>query len=538
LLESRIPGVSSPGIRLSLAVLALAGIALSDEARPPSTWLDAGNGIHNTRHQAGETILQAGNVSRLETKWVFQTAGSVSATPAVDEDSVYVPDWGGRIHRIDRETGASVWSRSVSELTGVSRNFSRTTPAVAGGTLVFGDQGGYRLRGARVFAVDKSGGNLLWSRSIDPHPSAFVTQSPVAHQRRVYVGVSSFEEAHAAAIRDYPCCDFRGSVAAIDLETGSVLWQTLTVPDVPGYSGNAVWGSTPVVDVLRGSLYVTTGNNYSVPASVAACVEAATRAAPGVAADVRQCIEDGNHFDSVIALDLSTGALKWARPLVPFDAWTVACVFELVNPENCPSPRGPDHDIGQGPMLFASGDRELLAVGQKNGRMHALEPATGETVWETQVGPPGDVGGILWGSATDSERVYVANVNSLHARWELIRNGQGTGRFTERGFWSALDAKTGTILWQTTDPNRSRAEGAVTVANGVVFGGSMEKRARKPTMFALDAVTGEILWRFASGASVNSGPAVVDGVVYWGSGYPRLKTGSANDKLYAFTLPE
>ena len=38
-------------------------------------------------------------------------------------------------------------------------------------------------------------------------------------------------------------------------------------------------------------------------------------------------------------------------------------------------------------------------------------------------------------------------------------------------------------------------------------------------MFALDARTGKIVWSFAAGSSVNAGPAVVDGVVYWGSGY-------------------
>jgi polyvinyl alcohol dehydrogenase (cytochrome) len=244
----------------------------------------------------------------------------------------------------------------------------------------------------------------------------------------------------------------------------------------------------------------------------------------------------------VVALDLETGAVKWARVLLPYDAWTVSCAFNLVNPENCPSPHGPDHDIGQGPMLFEvegpdGSPRELLGVGQKNGMYRALDPATGEIVWETRVGPAGDVGGLMWGSATDSERVYAASVNSLEERWELVENGKGTGRFTERGFWSAVDARTGTILWQTTDPNRSRAEGPVTVANGVVFAGSMERGRRRPTMFALSAETGKILWRFASGGSVNSGPAVVDGVVYWGSGYPPIKAGAGNNKLFAFALP-
>jgi polyvinyl alcohol dehydrogenase (cytochrome) len=61
-------------------------------------------------------------------------------------------------------------------------------------------------------------------------------------------------------------------------------------------------------------------------------------------------------------------------------------------------------------------------------------------------------------------------------------------------------------------------------------------------MFALDAATGKVLWRYPSGGSVNAGAVVVDGVVYWGSGYSNLpaikwfvgykKTG----KFYAFSL--
>jgi len=65
----------------------------------------------------------------------------------------------------------------------------------------------------------------------------------------------------------------------------------------------------------------------------------------------------------------------------------------------------------------------------------------------------------------------------------------------------------------------------------------MERRRARPTMFALSAERGKILWKFASGGSVNSGPAVVDGVVYWGSGYPPFKAGSRNNKLFAFALP-
>ena len=56
--------------------------------------------------------------------------------------------------------------------------------------------------------------------------------------------------------------------------------------------------------------------------------------------------------------------------------------------------------------------------------------------------------------------------------------------------------------------------------------------------YALDGATGEILWAWPAGSSVNSGPAIVNGSVYWGSGYSegRCVEGSGNNQLFAFTI--
>jgi polyvinyl alcohol dehydrogenase (cytochrome) len=98
------------------------------------------------------------------------------------------------------------------------------------------------------------------------------------------------------------------------------------------------------------------------------------------------------------------------------------------------------------------------------------------------------------------------------------------------GAWSALDVTTGKILWQTADPTSGAIDrGSVTVANGVMYVGS-----NSGEMYALDATTGKILWKFASGGTVIDGPSIVDGALYWGSGYHLAGTG--NNKVYAFTL--
>jgi polyvinyl alcohol dehydrogenase (cytochrome) len=86
----------------------------------------------------------------------------------------------------------------------------------------------------------------------------------------------------------------------------------------PGYTGAAVWSSTPVVDEERGALIVTTGNNYSVPA--------------GSQEETSNTISAGNYVDSVVALDLKSGAVKWAQsPRQVADTWNVGNLFGTVH---------------------------------------------------------------------------------------------------------------------------------------------------------------------------------------------------------------
>ena len=88
------------------------------------------------------------------------------------------------------------------------------------------------------------------------------------------------KEEGLAGTAGYVCCTFRGAVVALDVRTGQILWKTYMVPsnngggdiNLPGfYSGNGVWGSSPVVDTQRGLLYFGTANNFSAPPGV--CLE-------------------------------------------------------------------------------------------------------------------------------------------------------------------------------------------------------------------------------------------------------------------------
>lgn len=494
-------------------------------------WSFAGGNRTNTRHAASEHDISPATVGDLEVAWVAETGGDVSATPAVDDEQVYVPDWAGNLYAIDRDTGEVNWSRTITSYTGIPGDKARVTPAIYGEVLVLGNQGPFG-GGGNVFAVDKHTGDLLWSTQVDSHPAAIITQSATVFDGIAYVGTSSQEEAMAAIVPDYPCCSFRGSFAALDVDTGQILWQTFMAPQ--GYSGNAVWGSSPAVDTRRGSVYIATGNNYTVPDDVLACVDAAGDDPVAKAA----CLPADDHFDSILSLDLRTGAIRWATRALPYDAWTVDCIPFFGDGDNCPEPAGPDFDFGQAPALFdvrTSGGRrtQLVGAGQKSGQYWALDPATGAVRWVTQAGPGGTAGGLQWGSAVDGTRVYTANPNSNFIPWELPN-----GDVTVNGVWSALDAATGELLWQVPTPEAAAgfggtSSGPVTSANGVVFGCTLDATGH---MYALDAATGAELWSYESGGSCLSGAAVSDGDVFWGSGYSNFGFGTPNNQLYAFSL--
>ncbi len=303
-----------------------------------------------------------------------------------------------------------------------------------------------------------------------------------------------------------------------------------------------------VVDEARGTVFASTGNNYRAPFDAAPSSNPAMTYGQCLAGGGSEasCTSPDNHVNSVVALNLYTGSIKWANKLVtwnqPFvmdgsDSFNGDCLLPLygfpIGPQCPPSP-GPDCDFGSAPNLITyqtqTGPKTILGAGQKSGIYFALDPDTGVELWHTQVAPGSVIGGMEWGSASDGTRIYVQNANIFG-----IPTPSGSA-----GSWSALDPATGAILWQVPDPNGAIDIGPMTVANGVVYASSMASDPNAPTMLALDAATGQTLWSFASGVSVNAGATVVNGVVYWGSGYVHLgfpgMTGSlTTGKFFAFT---
>ena len=248
-------------------------------AAPPDCNADAGDwpmygqNVCNTRAASTTDPITVNNVSKLKVKWTYKAAGDISATPAVVGGQVYVPDWGGMLTRLDANSGAVVWSKSVGDLvgigdagiavdaggldTGATRAFaspvSRVTPVISGSNVIFGM--GSSQSNAIMAAVDKDTAAVKWVTPLDMHPTALITGSPALDGDLVYVGVSSGEEVAAWLVPNYPCCTFRGSVVAMSATTGKIKWKTYMIDDAAyykadgktpsGYSGVAIGAAHP-----------------------------------------------------------------------------------------------------------------------------------------------------------------------------------------------------------------------------------------------------------------------------------------------------
>lgn len=470
-------------------------------------WSGWGLNPENTRLQAAANAgLGAGDLEDLELKWAFGYPGAttVSTQPAVLGGRIYIGSPNG-IYALDARTGCAHWKFDTpGEVRGAILAAERADGSIA---LYAAD------RKAWVYALDAEKGTLLWKDKADDHPWAMITGSPKLHDGRLYVGVASFEEL-AGGSPSYECCTFRGSVLAYDVRSGERLWKSHVITDEPkptkklttgvqlyGPSGAAIW-SQPTVDTQRGVLYVTTGDSYSSPAAATS--------------------------DAVVAMDLDTGAIRWAMQATADDAFTTACVAPNADPvakEGC----GPDIDFGASAILRTLPDgRRVLLAGQKSGVLHALDPdANGKVLWQKRLSPGGVLGGIEWGFAADEDTVYVP----ISDVWET-RSMPG-----HAGGVYALRFADGSEVWNTpaAAPDCVDIAGcsagqpaAATLVPGVLFSPAMDGHVR-----AYDPATGKVIWDVdtkgehdtvngvpAHGGSIKgAGVTVVDGWVYVASGY-------------------
>ena len=479
-------------------------------------WNGWSPGLANTRYQSGDAAgLTIDQVRRLKLKWAFGFEGDLTAfaQPTVLDGQIFVGSAGGMVHALRTETGCLQWEFQAR---GPVRSAILAVPLGRRHTLLFGDQTGW------FYSLEADTGRLRWEKKVEEHDTARLTGAPVAHDGTVYVPVASWEETRSGN-PDYKCCTFRGSLVALRIRDGKLAWKTYTVPEPTangkerngvagmGPSGASIW-SAPTLDLKRNRIYVTTGDNFSAPATLTS--------------------------DAMLAMDLTTGRIMWSKQVTEGDVF--------------PSDRGPDFDFGSSAILVKTPEgRDLLLAGQKSGMVYAFDPdKMGEIVWQVRVGKGGTTGGVQWGMASDGQKVYAA-VSDIVGTRRPAANGMPAGRQLDPakgGGLTALRISDGIKAWgytpePCTTPGCSPAQsGAVTAIPGVVFSGSMDGHIR-----GFSVEDGRIIWDFDTvreyqtvngvaargGALDGPGAVVVKGMLFVNSGYARFG-GLPGNVLLAF----
>jgi polyvinyl alcohol dehydrogenase (cytochrome) len=515
--------------------LPVASASISDTRSPG--WNGFGAGTANARFQSTEAAgLSPADVPKLRLKWAFNLGDVTFARgqPVVVGNRLFAGSQANKLYSLDAKSGCVYWVfDTAAPIRGGVIGGLVAGPSGNASAVFFGDAA------ANAYAVDFASGKLLWKTRVEDHHAAMLTAVPNFYRGVVYFGVSSGEEGTAAA-PTVECCTFRGSVVALDGSTGKQIWKTYTIAEVPkpttktktgiqrwGPSGAGVW-STPTIDEKRDAIYVATGDNYSNPPTQTS--------------------------DAILALERATGKILWSRQMTAGDAYTVDC--DQAVKTNCPDSNGPDADFGQPPILVSlPNGKRALVIGQKSSVAHAIDPdQQGEVLWQRRLGKGGVLGGIQWGSAADSDQMYVAlsdvgfhmvtNPNAPNAFMIELDPAKGGGLFS-------LRLQTGEQVWNAVPPGcgtRTKCSpaqsGAVTAIPGVVFSGSVDGHLR-----AYRSDTGEVIWDFdtareydtvnggkARGGSLDGGgPAVAGGIVYVNSGNGSLG-GMPGNVLLAFSV--
>lgn len=484
-------------------------------------WNGWGADLMNTRFQSEkEARLSADQVPQLKLKWAFGFPSGVnaSAQPTVASGRVFVGSDNSHVYSVNAKTGCVYWSFLADSTvrTAISIGPVKGHPP-ARYAIYFGD---YR---ANVYAVNARTGKLLWKTKVDDHPLARITGPPLLNKDRLYVPVASTEES-ASAASDYPCCTFRGSLVALDANTGRQIWKTFTISETPkitgkkpdgtprwGPAGSAIW-SAPTIDAKQGVIYAATGNSYSEP--------------------------DGKTTDAILAFDMKTGRILWSIQDLANDIWIAGCGSGRRS-ANCPDEVGPDFDFGSSAILLRvlpNGHRVLIA-GQKSGNVWAHDPDhKGAILWKVGLarGPLTNIGLIVFGGTTDQHNSYFPLTSGGMAALNLTNGHQA--------WFNPLDSG------KNAEPPRQGPRGSSAAASsipGVIFFGDWGGVLR-----ALSAADGHEIWEYnmvrdyktvngvrAKGGSMGApGPVIAGGMVYVCSGYVggSSRNGTPGNVLLAF----
>jgi alcohol dehydrogenase (cytochrome c) len=532
-------------LRLVIAASVVCGPAVAEvtperlrnAADEPENWINYSSTYDNQRYSRLDEITRD-NVAGLELQWIWQANSleKFEATPLVVDGIVYTVQAPNDIVALDAATGRVFWSYHHEN----APNARTCCGLVNRGLAIHGETLFMGTIDAHLLAVDAVSGQLLWKTQIaDPGEFYSITMSPLVVGDKVMIGTGGGDGGA------------RGIIAAFDVATGAELWRFYTIPG-PGEPGNESWSGD---SWRRGGAAVWNHAAYDPETNLAFW----GTGNPAPVWDGRSRLGDNLYSDSVVALDVDTGKLAWAYQFTPHD--------EI------------DYDSTQVPILadveWEGRTRKAMLWANRNGLIYLLDRQTGEflngkpyvkVTWMDgfdEKGRPNQVlfptadgalfmphvhGASNWAPPAYSPRTELFYVS----HWEesaiiALADGEfprtaddnpqqtGMGAISQRPFFNdddeaygvvrAYDPETLDQVWEFRMADITWA-GTLATAGDLVFGGG-----REGYFFALDAESGELLWKESVGGQVNAGP-----MSFEVNGRQHIAVAAGN-ALFTFALP-
>jgi PQQ-dependent dehydrogenase (methanol/ethanol family) len=373
---------------------------------------------------------------------------------------------------------------------------------------------------AKLVALDAKTGAVKWETQIaDPEKGYSETMAPTVVDGKVLIGTNGGEYG------------IRGFLKAYDAKSGKLLWTFYTIPE-KGHEGvwaeNDATGRNMKRDIAAekkqfqtkgGGFYQTLGGGVWMTPAVDRKTKTVFFVVGNPSPDLYGAERPGDNLytDSMVAVDLGSGKIKWHYQYIAHDVW--------------------DLDAVSPPILTQAADKngkqvDVVIHGGKTGHVYVHERATGklirfsdamipqENMWvlPTPQGArmlPGANGGVEWSPMAFNPGTRLAYALNLHQPMtyhvEAANYPGGSklwlgGAFktipTEKqwGRLSAVNVDTGKVAWKY-DTEQPLIGGALATAGGLVFFGEGNGLFK-----ALDAKSGQLLWQYQAGAGVNAPP--------------------------------
>jgi len=511
------------------ASTAAAQITYQDLVKTDSANWYSYSGSYGAQRHSTLKQIDGGNVKNLAPKWVYHLVGNgqLEAVPVVADGVMYVSQ-PNEVHALDARTGRLVWKYQRGAPNGRNRGL-----AVAGHRVFLGTSDAF------LVALDSRNGALVWESKMPGSGTRYQGSAPLVLKDRVIVGTNS---------------PTGGAVDAYDMESGKLLWRWNAVPK-PGEPGSETWkddswkfGGGPTwlsgsYDPELNLIYWGTG-----------------QAGPDFDGDVRR--GDNLYSDCMVAIDASTGKLKWYFQFTPHDVhdWDAVEIPVLVDAQYQGQPRklmvqanrnGYYYvlDRTNGHFLHGTPFVKLLTWSKgltAEGRPMVI-PGTDPTVQGNKV-CPSTAGGTNWPSPAynpDTHYFYFIVTEGCGINYKATENFQagklsgfvnsGTGYIEspeEREGWQnyvrALDLTSGKLMWEYKQiGSHHYGPGVLSTAGNLLFAGDLQG-----FLTAHDAKTGKPLWHFNTGDLITASPMAYSAQ---GDEYVALVSGS---NVFAFGLPD